>query len=137
MALASVVALVFLLGVTQAQTVDVDGTNVTGIQNLPILDQFGIETIYNVQFVDTTANDLYGPDLDFDFFDADDATLGALTVIATLNDETLVLPTPSGAGSEGSHQFFVGADVQDLGLIGAYGGEFFALGDPPTTLPNK
>ena len=100
-----------------------DNGNVIQILELPVTDQFGDVTVYNVDFMETTAVDLYGPGLDFDFFDADDAGLGMITVFEILN---LANPVPPGAGRGGSDQFFIGGDDQDLDLIGAWGAEIFS-----------
>jgi hypothetical protein len=48
----------------QATTVHVDGNNsVTGIDDLAVTDQFGDITVYDVEFLVTTAILLYGPSL--------------------------------------------------------------------------
>ena len=63
---AVIVAMGLLLGTgaTQAATVIIDdtGTNATGIEGLVV-----IGSVYNVTFLTTTANDLYGPGPDWDW----------------------------------------------------------------------
>jgi hypothetical protein len=99
-----------------------DGDNVVRIENLPALDQFGNETLYNVDFVVTTPADLYGPSLDLELVD-EDAALGLEAVLDALNSND---PTPLGAGPLGSNLFLIGAKDEDLGFVGAVGGEIFA-----------
>jgi hypothetical protein len=58
-----------LLGTSAARATEVildEGGNVIQILDLPI-DDGGIFTVYDVDFRYTTAKDVYGPDLEFDF----------------------------------------------------------------------
>ena len=64
-----VVALGLLLGTSAARATEVildGGGNVIQILDLPVNNE-GIPTVYDVDFRYDTAEEVYGPDLEFDF----------------------------------------------------------------------
>ena len=73
-----------LLGTSAAKaapTVDLDGNTATGIQNLEVEG-----TLYNVAFLLTSADDLYGTDPIFDFSDNASAKTAKIAVNLALNN---------------------------------------------------
>jgi PKD repeat protein len=100
-----------------------DNNNVIRIENLEmILDQDG-HTVFNVDFVNDTAFDIYGALLDFPFTE-EDSVNAMEQVTDALNTNS---PVPPGAGPLGTDQFFIGVD-EELGteLILSLGGENFS-----------
>jgi hypothetical protein len=114
-----------------------DDDNVIGIENLPVVDENGIDiTIYDVDFIYGTVTDVYGSGLDFDFPapENDENIFIALTAVNNALNEWD--PTALGAGSEGTDHFFIGYSEEDGGLIVAAGGEPRAgVWEPCGTLP--
>ncbi len=99
-----------------------DNDNVIGIENLEVLVDPGDIKVYNVDFVDGSAIDVYGSTLDFDFPIDKDAASALIAVIEALNAND---PRPPGAGPQGSDQFFIGI-FESEGLVLAVGGENIA-----------
>ena len=120
----ALVALLFLLTAVVAQAIPIvaldNNDNVINILNLPIDNQFGMTTIYNVQFLEATALEVYGPALDYDLND-EDAALALIAVLAVLNQNN---PLPAGAAPEGSDTFFIGAFTEEIFVV-AVGGQRF------------
>ena len=101
-----------------------DNDNVIGIENLEVLVDPGDVKVYNVDFVDGSAIDVYGSTLDFDFPIDKDAASALIAVIEALNAND---PRPPGAGPQGSDQFFIGIGIfESEGLVLALGGENIA-----------
>jgi hypothetical protein len=121
---ALVMALLSGAGTAQAATVIVDGDNVIRILNLEvILDQGGF-TVFDVDFVDDTGFNIYGSSLELPFSE-EDAVNVLIQVSQALNND--IIPVPTGAGSGGSDQFFIGGDVTPATeIIGGIGSEFFS-----------
>jgi hypothetical protein len=93
--------------------------NVIGIENLEVF-VFPTEIkVYNVDFVDGSAIDVYGSALDFDFPVSADAVSALKAVNDALNANN---PTPPGAGPQGSDQFFIGSR-EFGGIVNAAGGQ--------------
>ena len=123
------VALAFVSS-AQAATVVLDGTNVTGIMNLGITNKANELIFYDVGFVFGSANDVYdgpgsGPTLPF--LNEEDAFLAQKAVRDFLNDE--VSPVPTGAGTTGDNQFFIGTEYDDSSsapLMVSLGLEYFS-----------
>jgi len=117
-----VVALGLLLGASVAQATEVildEGGNVIQILNLPIDDR-GIVTVYDVDFLYATAEEVYGPELEFDFPPPGELILIALNAVnSALNNND---PTPVGAGPQGTIDYFIG-HVEQLSIVAAAGGE--------------
>ena len=113
-----------------AATVVLDGNNVTGILNLGITNQADEVIFYDVGFVFGSANDVYdgpgsGPTLPF--LNEEDAFLAQKAVRDFLNDE--VSPVPTGAGTTGDNQFFIGTEYDDSSsapLMVSLGLEYFS-----------
>jgi hypothetical protein len=119
---AGAVAMGLFLGASTAQatTVIVDGNNsVVEIEDLAVTDQFGDVTVYDVDFLTTTALDLYGPDLEPQLKD-EDAMLARISVTDALNAKN---PVPTGAGPDNTDQFFIGAFQEEATMV-TVGGEF-------------
>ena len=120
----ALVALLFLLTAVVAQAIPIvaldNNDNVINILNLPIDNQFGMTTIYNVQFLQATALEVYGQALDYDLND-EDAALALITVLAVLNQNNTL---PAGAAPEGSDTFFIGAFTEEIFVV-AVGGQRF------------
>jgi len=122
------VAVVLLLGAGAAQaipTADIVDGSVIRIENLPILDQFGHETVYNVDFNFATAISTYGVDLDYDFAPGleEDAGLATIAVFQFLNTTSATR-----AGDERTLQYVVGAETQDGPVVASFVGQFYPLG---------
>ena len=100
----------------------VDGS-VIRIDNLPILDQFGTETVYNVDFAFATAIATYGLDLTYDFAQEEDAGLAMLAVAEFLNTTSAVR-----AGDERTLPYVVGAATEDGPVVAAFVGVFYPHG---------
>jgi hypothetical protein len=124
MLLSASVALLFLLTAVVAQampTVELDGdNNVINILDLPVTNQFEMTTTFNVQFLEATAFEVYGQELDYDLND-EDAALALIEVLAVLDENN---PLPEGAGPEGSDTFFIGAFTEEIFVV-AVGGQRF------------
>jgi hypothetical protein len=103
---------------------DEDG-NVIGIENLPVLDENEETTIYDVEFIYDTVTEVYGSDLDFDFPAPENDENIFLALAAVNNALNAHIPTPVGAGPQGTDQFFIGYKQED-GPIVAAGGETVA-----------
>ena len=123
---AFVVALGLLLGTSAAQATEVilDGDgNVTQILNLPVTDEVRT-TVYNVEFIYATAEEVYGSDFEFDFPPPGELILVALNAVNNaLNNND---PIPVGAGPEGTRDYFIGHVKEIFGIVVAAGGERIA-----------
>jgi hypothetical protein len=119
---ALVMALLSGAGTAQAATVIVEGDNVTRILNLEvILDQGGF-TVFDVDFIADTGFNIYGDPIELPFSEEDAGNV-MIQVNQALNDN---IPVPTGAGSDGADQFFIGGDVTPItDIIGGIGSEFF------------
>jgi hypothetical protein len=122
--LSALVTLLFVLTAVVAQAmpiVELDSNdNVINILDLPVINQFEMTTIYNVQFLQATAFEVYGQELAYDLND-EDAALALIEVLAALNENN---PLPEGAGPEGSDTFFIGAFTEEIFVV-AVGGQRF------------
>jgi PKD repeat protein len=110
----------------QETTVIIDANdNVIRIENLEILLDQGGPTVFDVNFVYDTAFNVYGESIELPFTQED-----AINALAQVNDVLNAhtgAPVPSGAGTLGTSQFFIGADQDPLtGLIGGVGSEYFS-----------
>ena len=104
----------------QAQVILNDaGDSVIQILNLPVADEDANVTVYNVDFVDATAEELYGPDLVSDFPDEADLGLALIAVNDALNEASTI---PLFAGPLGSARFLIGETEED-GLMAGLGSE--------------
>lgn len=119
-ALAVVVILVSFCRL-EAQNVILDGTSVVRIENLPVPDEFGEVTVYDVEFLDAAGSVIYGEPLEFDL-NEEDAILGMTAILSTLNAE---VPIPDRAGPGASRLFYIGGDEEN-DVILATGSEFLA-----------
>jgi hypothetical protein len=106
-------------GAAQAATVVLDGNSVIRIESLLVLDRMGDTTRYNVDFVSDDAIGVYGPGLDYDFTNEEDALLALGALLDALNGND---PLPERAGPRSTLDFFIGARTQ--GVVVAAGGEF-------------
>ena len=118
---AGAVAIGLFMGASTAQatTVILEGNSVVRIEDLSVTDQFGDVTVYNVDFLTTTALSLYGPDLVPQLKD-EDSMLGRIAVTDALNANN---PLPTAAGPANTDQFFIGAFQEETTMV-AVGGEF-------------
>ena len=115
MALANaVIALVFLLGVGAAQALTFEtsdaGSNVTAIRNMMLGG-----TLYDITFVEDTAQGVYGPPqfADFDFVTAIGAEIASIAVNAALN---FGAPASSFVGPDGQGQqaYIIGFATENI-----------------------
>ena len=111
--------LVLSASTVQATTVILDGNSVVGIEDLAVTNQFGDVTIFDVEFLTTTAAALYGVDLVPQLKD-EDAMLARISVTEALNANN---PLPTAAGPANTDQFFIGAFQEEATMV-AVGGEF-------------
>ena len=120
---AGAVAMGLFLGAStvQATTVILDGNSVVGIEDLAVTDQFGDVTIFDVEFLTTTAAALYGVDLVPQLKD-EDAMRARISVTDALNANN-PLPTTAGPKPTNTDQFFIGAFKEETTMV-AVGGEF-------------
>lgn len=117
------VGLLLGAGMAQAQEVILDGDDVVRIENLQVFDDQGGPRTYDVEFVYGDAKDLFGDDFTNPYFLTEEDALLALEAVTDALNENI--PTPSGAGSRGTDQFFIPGNEED-GFIGAIGGEYFS-----------
>jgi hypothetical protein len=116
------VGLLLGAGMAWAQDVILDGNDVVRIENLQVFDDQGGPRLYDVEFVYGEAIDLFGADFNNPYFmTEEDGFLALEAVTDALNANT---PTPSGAGSRGTDQFFIPIEEED-GFMGAVGAEHF------------
>ena len=118
---AGAVAMGLFLGASTAQatTVILEGNSVVRIEDLSVTNQFGDVTVYDVDFLTTTALSLYGAGLVPQLQD-EDAMLARISVTDALNTNT---PIPTAAGPDNTDQFFIGAFKEETTMV-AVGGEF-------------
>jgi hypothetical protein len=113
----------------QGATVILDGDNVISIENLLVTNQLEETTPYNVDFVFGPSDQIYGVGSDFnpDFGQEEDAVLARQAAMTALNDNN---PTPSGAGPQGTDQFFIGVEYDDSAfpVVVSVGAEHFLPG---------
>lgn len=75
-----------------------------------------------------TAEDVYGSNFDFTFTQEED---GILALSATMDALNAHSPVPTGAGPDGTDQFFIGIefdDTSEIPVVAAVGGEHFVAG---------
>ena len=119
---ALVMALLSGAGTAQAATVIVVDDNAIRILNLEVILDQGGQKFFDVDFVDDTGFNIYGSSLDLPFSE-EDAINALIQVNQALNENN---PVPTGAGSDGADQFFIGGDVTPVTeIIGGIGSEFF------------
>ena len=108
----AMVAALFLLGVSSAQAamVTLDGDTATGILNLNV---DGV--LYNVDFVNASADDIYGDPPGFDF-NSEDAVTANKAVRDALNDSAAVWVGPSSSPQDRDNMYAIGGDV-DFGTV--------------------
>jgi hypothetical protein len=113
----------------QGATVILDGDNVISIENLLVTNQLEETTPYNVDFVFGPSDQIYGVGSDFnpDFGQEEDAVLARQAAMTALNDNN---PTPSGAGPQGTDQFFIGVEYDEsaIPVVVSVGAEHFLPG---------
>lgn len=115
------VAMCLLMGASTAlaTTVILDGDSVVGIEDLAVTAQSGMVTVYDVEFLVTTAIDLYGPSLVPQLKD-ENAMLGRIAITDVLNSN---IPLPTSAGPDDNFQFFIGAFEEEVTMV-SVGGQF-------------
>jgi hypothetical protein len=119
------VALGLLLGASTAlaePTVILNGNNVIGIENLPVADQVGVFTVYDVEFKYDTAVNVYSSS-GFNFITEEDAFSALISAQEALNNN---MPIPLGASEVGTDQFFIGVEVEQNIFVGAVGAEYIS-----------
>ena len=114
------VSLLLGAGMTQAAEVILEGNRVIRIENLEVFDDQGGPMVYDVNFVYDTGVDVYGSNFNFDFTQEEDAVSALIAVNNALNASS---PRPTGAGPNGTQQFFIGVEVEREGFSAAVGGE--------------
>ena len=122
---AGFIAVSLLLGAGMAQATEVilEGNRVIRIENLEVFDDQGGPTVYDVDFVYDRGVDVYGSNFNFDFTQEEDALSALIAVNNALNARS---PRPTGAGPNGTQQYFIGVEVEREGFIAAVGGENIA-----------
>jgi hypothetical protein len=119
--------LLFGAGMAQAEQVILSGNNVIRIENLEVFTDQGGPELYDVEFIYSTATNVYGSNLNFPFTQEEESANAMKQVLNALNANN---PSPKGAGPNGTSQFWLGEDVdKKTGFIGAWGGEYFANTD--------
>ncbi len=119
------------LGMSTGHAAEVitDGNKAVGITDLPVLDRFGRQTIYDVTFVWDTGRNVYGDDFDFDIppLGENDADVEGLYLALEAVTDALntARPIPTRAGPMGTLRFFIGG-IEGSGFIAGVGGQFFA-----------
>ena len=98
-----IIALLVGASAAQATTVifDASGTNATGIMDLAVSTPGSGFQLYNVNFVENSANNLYGtlPFANFDFNSEDESELAAKAMNDALNNSTASTVGPEGKNS--------------------------------------
>jgi hypothetical protein len=126
-----VVTLAFASSAQGATVILDDSLNVIAIENLMVTNQLEVTKAYNVNFVFASSDQILGVGNDFnpDFGQEEDAVLARQAAMTALNDNN---PTPSGAGPQGTDQFFIGVEYDDSAfpvvVVVSVGAEFFLSG---------
>ena len=117
------IAFALLLGANTAQaaTVFLEGSKVIRIENLEVFDDTGGPEVYDVDFVYSSANNVYGSQSNIDFSQEEDAIFALRAIMNALNINN---PRPTTAGSAGTKQFHIGIELDD-GFMATVGGESF------------
>jgi hypothetical protein len=118
------IAFALLVGANTAQaapTVILEGTKVIRIENLEVFDDTGGPEVYDVDFVYSSANNVYGSQSNIDFPQEEDAVFALRAIMNALNINN---PRPTAAGSNGTKQFHIGIEFDD-GFMATVGGESF------------